>query len=491
MRTHVLCAISFIFILAAAFEAQATTVMVNPATQESPAVGEILSVGIKVEDVADLYGYDILLSFDNTALSFVEIHEEEFLKQDGTFTVPFLMLGWEEAEATGEFVEFKDVTIDTITKINSVGGLLIGNTRTTGISGINGTGLLMTITFEVLEVKNSVLMLGNDTYPVSLVDSTVDPEDPELGPIETDTADGNITFTPNVPPVAAAGDDLTVRQGETFSLDGSASSDSDGSIASYEWDLGDGNTAEGATVSHTYATAVSYTVTLTVTDDDGDTGTDTLMVNVQEALPPVIREHTDGSPVLSLQAIYDEANTHGHAYIDIWKGEMAIETEMFLEYQIAMFSGNPTFQGGIDLHTLDGVSLRDTGAMDQNGISAHPSADLSEFARDQWYHRIISLEPLSGQTINGATIATESDTHAAGLFRLYVDNIQITDGEHILMLIYMDENVVPISGTETATDANFAGIEGMSGFFASPIGETPVTPAGKLINAWGSIKNGE
>ncbi|RZQ63507.1 PKD domain-containing protein [Amycolatopsis suaedae] len=56
-------------------------------------------------------------------------------------------------------------------------------------------------------------------------------------------------------------------------FDGSGSSDPDGSIASYAWDFGDGKTGEGATPSHSYATAGQYTVKLTVTDNEGKTGT--------------------------------------------------------------------------------------------------------------------------------------------------------------------------------------------------------------------------
>jgi PKD repeat protein len=52
-------------------------------------------------------------------------------------------------------------------------------------------------------------------------------------------------------------------------FNGSASSDLDGQIVSYAWDLGDGETTTGATVSHTYSAVGSYTATLTVTDDKG------------------------------------------------------------------------------------------------------------------------------------------------------------------------------------------------------------------------------
>lgn len=74
----------------------------------------------------------------------------------------------------------------------------------------------------------------------------------------------------NKPPVAS----LTVspRTGAaplSIVASGEASTDPDGTIATYAWKFGDGSQASGARVQHTYATAGEFQVELTVTDNQG------------------------------------------------------------------------------------------------------------------------------------------------------------------------------------------------------------------------------
>jgi hypothetical protein len=55
--------------------------------------------------------------------------------------------------------------------------------------------------------------------------------------------------------------------GLTVSVDGTASTDSDGALTGFAWDFGDGTTGTGATAEHTYAAPGTYTVILTVDDN--------------------------------------------------------------------------------------------------------------------------------------------------------------------------------------------------------------------------------
>ncbi len=58
----------------------------------------------------------------------------------------------------------------------------------------------------------------------------------------------------------------------SLGFDGSASSDADGTIVSYDWDFGDGSTGTGVKPMHTYISGGTFTIVLTVTDDAGTTG---------------------------------------------------------------------------------------------------------------------------------------------------------------------------------------------------------------------------
>jgi YVTN family beta-propeller protein len=115
---------------------------------------------------------------------------------------------------------------------------------------------------------------GTTAYVANRNDSNVIPIHTATNTVGSPIAVGSfpagIAITPEQAPTAAFTSD-TVTAGQATSFDGSASSDPDGSIATYHWNYGDGDTAQtnSATINHAYAAAGTYMATLRVTDDEG------------------------------------------------------------------------------------------------------------------------------------------------------------------------------------------------------------------------------
>ena len=96
-------------------------------------------------------------------------------------------------------------------------------------------------------------------------------------------------------PVASPGKDITVRQHETVTFNGSGSSDN-GGIALYTWiiareqatrsTVGEQVYLYGEIAEYTFHDAGIYTVTLIVTDISGNNATEALTVNVEDITPP-------------------------------------------------------------------------------------------------------------------------------------------------------------------------------------------------------------
>ncbi len=71
------------------------------------------------------------------------------------------------------------------------------------------------------------------------------------------------------------------------SFDGTTSYDPDGTIVGYAWDFADGSTGSGATPTHSYSLAGTYSVKLNVTDNSGSTQVSTQTVTITDR-PPTI-----------------------------------------------------------------------------------------------------------------------------------------------------------------------------------------------------------
>ena len=140
-----------------AYSYGAATVSIDPATQESPAVGEELTININIAGGEGVAGGQATVNYDNTALEYVSAAKGDYLPGDplaGTF-FPVIKPG--DSNVT-------------------VGGTSIG------AGTASGDGTLASVTFKVLEVKASAITLSGVVI-----------SDAGANELEVITADGEIT----------------------------------------------------------------------------------------------------------------------------------------------------------------------------------------------------------------------------------------------------------------------------------------------------------
>jgi PGF-pre-PGF domain-containing protein/PGF-CTERM protein len=96
---------------------------------------------------------------------------------------------------------------------------------------------------------------------------------------------------PNAPPSVSVPDKVTTAVGNQTQIDATTSSDPDGSIVSYEWDLDDDGEFErsGGVLTAVFDRVQNRTLTVRVTDDEGATATGTTSLLVTDMAPPTPR----------------------------------------------------------------------------------------------------------------------------------------------------------------------------------------------------------
>jgi Pectate lyase superfamily protein len=118
-----------------------------------------------------------------------------------------------------------------------------------------------------------------------------------------------------------------------------------------------------------------------------------------------------------------------HIYSRFSETSYTFESGDFVEYDVQLLE-KIAGAGGIEIVTTDGSTFRDAnGWVDQNGISGHPAADLSEYSYRKWYHRIFPVPAtMVGKTANQWALAGENDDDSR-IYRAQYANINVTDGK--------------------------------------------------------------
>ena len=196
-----ICA-TVVFLLFSSLALAQAIVSIHPAELNSPEIGEEFTLNVNITDGKNVGGYQLDITFDPTALSFVDAENADYLPPDAFAIAPKVKRN-----------------------IVTLGAISVGD-------AVSGNGTLAKVTFQVVEVKPSTIELTNIILPDLLAN-----------PLDVIGRNGKITVMNGVPvneaPVAMIEAPFEARVGEAIILNGAQSTD-DSRIVSYVWDLGDG-----------------------------------------------------------------------------------------------------------------------------------------------------------------------------------------------------------------------------------------------------------
>jgi hypothetical protein len=171
-----------------------------------------------------------------------------------------------------------------------------------------------------------------------------------------------------------------------------------------------------------------------------------------------------------------DASANSFMYVDITSvPDYVVQAGDVLQYDV-LWSLLDTFVA-MDVAATDGTTLRASGTLDTNGLSCHPSTDLSQLAVGRWYRREIPLTVLVGKTLGFYMVACEGE--AAGLHLGHIANAQIMSAQGDLRLAIINELVdVTTSVIANTPGTNTADIHRVDWWVHGPF-RTP--QAGELL----------
>ena len=155
---------------------------------------------------------------------------------------------------------------------------------------------------------------------------------------QSDSKTTTVTVSTNGLPVAAAGgpytvDEAAAKDGKwTVIFDGSGSSDDFG-IWKYDWNFGDGTTGSGATPTHLYSAAGSYTATLTVTDNGKQIHSATAQATVAGSQPPVAQAGPDKTTEVGFPVVLDAGASSDDFGIYSYRWDLGVPSWTFSNFE--------------------------------------------------------------------------------------------------------------------------------------------------------------
>lgn len=344
-------------------KAQGTVIALSPAIYTAQNIGETFSINITITNVQDLWSWKVSITWEPDVLSLVSGPSEgPFLKSVGAtlfyFTTPkngsideIRSTLWSNTGASGNGtlatlvfrinketflspitlsdevllapstggthskidheVQSATVTLGTGIRANAGGNQTV-NEDTPVTLNASGTlpqeqNLTFTWTFVDREPVKLIGMIVTHTFtipgvhPVNLTVS-----DPER---RTSTDSIMIIVRDITPPVAVIileglSPNQEIKVGRSIVFNGTSSYDpKNGTITSYSWNLGDGMTYFGPSLSHAFASPGTYNVNLTVTENGGNNDTTAVAITVVKDNYPLSVFSDTGGILIAVTAI--------------------------------------------------------------------------------------------------------------------------------------------------------------------------------------------
>ncbi len=136
------------------------------------------------------------------------------------------------------------------------------------------------------------------------------------------------------------------------------STDSDGSIVSWDWDFGDGTTSTDQNPNHVFSSEATFTVTLTVTDDFGDTGTLSQTITVTSGTtnqPPTADfTFTPSNPTPTDIVYFEDASVDNDGSIVSWDWDFGDGTTSTDQNPTHQFNSEGTYTISLTVTDDDG-----------------------------------------------------------------------------------------------------------------------------------------
>ncbi len=202
----------------------------------------------------------------------------------------------------------QSLSVDEDTNLSMLlsGSDIDGDTLTYAVTQNPANGTLSGIAPN-LTYTPSLNFHGTDYFTYVVNDGTVN------------SAEANVTITVNSvndAPVANAGTDIVAKSGDSVTLDGSNSTDPDGTIVAWEWKEGSTVLAANSSFMKSDFTVGTHTLTLTITDDSGAIATDTVTVTINPATALTFQKHLLLEKMNKPEALFF-ADLDGDGYRDI------------------------------------------------------------------------------------------------------------------------------------------------------------------------------